>query len=182
MMRSVIDNNRRLNRKTYCYFADAYTCFDKLCLKDCLVELWRAGMREREDYMLYEMNKESNIVIETPVGMTDSIIVHQIVKQGTTFGPKLCSVATKKINGIGEKLSTHITPELTIGAPVYVDDILGIGDCKTVEKVIRNTIRLEKDTKFRFSRKIFKYMVIKTRNGKIEVIKESVRGNHREDR
>ena len=39
-------------------------CFDKLWLKDCLVELWRAGMREREVYMLYEMNKESNIAIE----------------------------------------------------------------------------------------------------------------------
>ena len=68
-------------------------------------------MREREVYMLYEMNKESNIVIETPVGMTDSI------------------------NGIGEEISTHITPELTIGAPVYIDDILGIGDCKRVEKL-----------------------------------------------
>ena len=45
MMRAVIDNNRRLNRKTYYYFADAYKCFDKLWLKDCLVELWRAGMR-----------------------------------------------------------------------------------------------------------------------------------------
>ena len=51
MMRAVIDNNRRLNRKTYCYFADAYKCFDKLWLKDCLVELWRAGMREREVYI-----------------------------------------------------------------------------------------------------------------------------------
>ena len=67
-------SNRRLNRKTYCYFADAYTCFDKLWLKDCLVELWRAGMREREVYILYKMTKESHIVIETPVGMTDSII------------------------------------------------------------------------------------------------------------
>ena len=63
-------SNRRLNRKTYCYFAVAYKCFDKLWLKDCLVELWRAGMRESEVYMLYEMNKASNIVIETPVGMT----------------------------------------------------------------------------------------------------------------
>ena len=156
MMRAVIDNNRRLNIKTYCYFADAYKCFDKLWLKDCLVELWRAGMREREVYMLYEMNKEAHIVIETPVGMTDSITVHEIVKQGTIFGPKLCSVATEKINGIGEEISTHITPELTIGAPVYVDDILGIGDCKTVENVIRNTRRLEEDKKFRFSRKKWK--------------------------
>ena len=109
LMRSVIDNNRRLNRKTYCYFADAYTCFDKLCLKDCLVELWIAGMRQREVYMLYEINKESNIVIETPIGMTDSMTVHDIMKQCTIFGPKLCSVATKKINGIGEEISAHIT-------------------------------------------------------------------------
>ena len=67
-------------------------------------------MREREVYMLYEMNKESHIVIETPVGMTDGITVHEIVKQGTIFGPKLCSVATEKIHGIGEEISTHITP------------------------------------------------------------------------
>ena len=116
MMRAVIDNNRRLNRKT-----DAYKCFDKLWLKDYLVELWRDGMREREVYMLYAMNKESYIVIETLVGITYSIIAHDIVKQGTIFGPKLYSVVTEKINGIGEEISTHITP---IGAPVYVDDIL----------------------------------------------------------
>ena len=48
--------------------------------------------------------------------------------------PNNLLVKSEKINGIGEEISTHITPELTIGAPVYVDDILGIGDCKTVEK------------------------------------------------
>ena len=53
MMRSVIYNIRRLNRKTYCYFADACKCFDKMWLKDCLVELWRAGMREREKFTCY---------------------------------------------------------------------------------------------------------------------------------
>ena len=74
----------------------------------------RAGMRDREVFMLYEMTKESHIVIEIPVGMTDSITVHEIVKQGTIVGPKLCSVATEKINGIWEEISTHITPELTI--------------------------------------------------------------------
>ena len=51
------------------------------------------------------MNKESISVIETPVGMTE-----RIVKQGTVFGPKLCSVSTEKINGIGEEISTYITP------------------------------------------------------------------------
>ena len=174
MMRAVIDSNRRLNRKTYSYLADAYKCFDKLWLKDCLVELWRAGMREREVYMLYEMNKESHIVIEPPVGMTDSITVHEIVKQCTILGPKFCSVATEKINGIGEEISTHITPELTIGAPVYVNDILGISDCKTVEKMIRNSRRLEEDKKLGLVERK-KYMVIKNGKGKIEEIKESVK-------
>ena len=41
-------------------------------------------------------------------------------------------MATEKINGIGEVISKYITPELTIGAPVYVNDILRIGDWKTV--------------------------------------------------
>ena len=54
-------------------------------------------MREREVYMLYEMNNESNIVLETPVGMTDSITVDEIVQQGTIFGQKLCSVAQKRL-------------------------------------------------------------------------------------
>ena len=76
--------------------------------------------------------------------MTDSITVHAIVKQGTIFGQKLCSVATENINDIGEEISTHITPELTIGAPVYVYDILRIGDYKTGERVIRNSRRLDR--------------------------------------
>ena len=75
--------------------------------------------------------------------MTDSITVHEIVKQSTIFGPKLCSVATENINDIGEEISTHITPEHSIGVPEYVNNILGIGDCETVEKVIRNTRRVD---------------------------------------
>ena len=114
--------------------------------------------------------------------MTDSITAHEIVKQGTIFGPKLCSVATEKINGIGEEISTHITPELTIGAPVYVDAILGIGDCKTVEKVIRNSRRLEEDKKIGLLEKnikIYGYKKWKGKHGRDKRI--SKRGNHRED-
>ena len=73
-------------------------------------------------------------MIETPVRITASITVHEIVKQGTIFGQKLCSVVTESIIDIVEEISIHIIPELIIGAPVYVDAILGIGDCKTVEK------------------------------------------------
>ena len=57
MMRAVIDNNRRLNRKTYCYFADTCTCFDKLWLK----ESWNEGEGGLHVILNYT---ESHIVIE----------------------------------------------------------------------------------------------------------------------
>ena len=66
MLRAVIDENCRLNRKTYCYYADAYKCFDRLWLKDCLIDMWKAGMREREVMMIYKMNERAKITIETP--------------------------------------------------------------------------------------------------------------------
>ena len=88
---------------------------------------------------------------------------------------QLVRLATEKINGIGEEISTHITPELSIGEPMHVDYILVIGDCKTVEKVIRNTRGLEEDKTFRFSIKIKIKLVIKSGKGKIEEIKESVK-------
>ena len=131
-------------------------------------------MREWEVFMLYKMNKEARIVMETPVGMTDRITVHGIVTQGTIFSPKVCNVATEKMNGIGEEISTHITPELIIGAPVYVDDILGIGDCKTVENIIKNTRRLEEDKKFSFSRKNLNiWMIYQIKEGFYEEIQKS---------
>ena len=54
-----------------------------------------------------------------------------------------------------------ITPVAGIGAPVYVDDILGVGDVSTMEKVIDNTLKMEDRKKFKFSKKKSKYTVIK---------------------
>ena len=97
MMNAVIDQNRRLKKKSYLYFADAYKCFDRLWLKDCLVELWKAGMREREITIIYEMNRLANIEIRTPNGITKDILVNDIVRQGTIFGPKLCYIYLLKM-------------------------------------------------------------------------------------
>ena len=55
------------------------------------------------------------------------------------------------------RIETMVTPSMSIGVPVYVDDILGIGDRLTV---IENT-RI-KEEKFKFIKKKSKYMVIKS--------------------
>ena len=103
--------------------------------------------------MIYKMNERAKITIETPAGDTGEVKVQEIVIQGTVFGAKLCYVSTQSVNDIGHSILSLITPEAGIGAPVYVDDILGVGDVSTMERVIDNTRKMENMKKFKFSKK-----------------------------
>ena len=68
------------------------------------------------------------------------------------------------------RIETMVTPSMSIGVPVYVDDILGIGDRLTV---IENT-RI-KEEKFKFIKKKSKYMVIKSGKDKEEKVNERIK-------
>ena len=57
-------------------------------------------------------------------------------------------------------MKTVISPEIEVEAPVYVDDILGVGNKDTVEKAIKNTSIMEQRRKFKFNPKKSKYMLI----------------------
>ena len=164
ILRAIIDNDRRLRRNTYIRMADAEKCFDKLWLKDCLVDMKEAGMREREIQMLYSLNKRAEITIQTPVGEAKEIEVKESVKQGTQFGPLMCCANSAQINKMREKTVTHITPELSIGTLVFVDDILAAGSKDVIEKVGQNLGRMEIEKKYIFNIGNGKshYMIIKT--------------------
>ena len=45
------------------------------------------------------------------------------------------------------RIETIVTLSMSIGVPVYVDDVLAIGDRLTVEKVIENTRIMEEKKK-----------------------------------
>ena len=46
--------------------------------------------------ILYEMNKETDIIVRPPVGKTEIIPVKEVIKQGTIFRPIRC--CAKKIH------------------------------------------------------------------------------------
>ena len=46
------------------------------------------------------MNKETDIIIRTPVGNTENIQVKEMVKQGTIFGPIRYCAEASTINSI----------------------------------------------------------------------------------
>ena len=75
---AVVDRNRRLEKETMVMFADAEKCFDKLWLKDCMVDMVKRGTRESEAAMIYKMNEKAKIKIITPFGMTEEIVAERV--------------------------------------------------------------------------------------------------------
>ena len=68
ILNSIIENQRKYKNKTYLFFADARKCFDKLRLKDCLIEMYNLGYSPGRIRSLHKINKTSNIVVDIPLG------------------------------------------------------------------------------------------------------------------
>ena len=168
VIRALFDEGRRYNKPVYFFFADLVKCFDRLWLKDCLNDLSDCGMREREIGLIYKLNREAHFKVDTPAGMTDEIVVQEIVKQGTVFGPKLCCSSTGKIN---EDLNEEeaIFPNVIIKALAYVDDLTGGGSRRFVKAVMEKGKEMEKEKLWEFSAEKSNWMCSKQNAEEIEV-------------
>ena len=142
------------------YYGDLEKCFDKLWLRDSIVEVWKAGVPANEVMLIYKMNEEANIVVDTPFGRTEKAQLKEVVRQGTIWGPTLCAVATEKINSIGERVSTTYSDSTEIESLTFVDDICGAGSRETVGKTIGNCRKIEERKKMTFNEKKSNYQII----------------------
>ena len=84
---SIIVKRRQEKQNTYLMCADTVKCFDKLWLKDCLIEVKELGYSSNDIKTLYEMYEKTDIKIETPFGEIISMEIQEVVKQGSTDGP-----------------------------------------------------------------------------------------------
>ena len=123
---NVIEDYRERGENLYLLFADLEKCFDKLHLKDCIIEVVEAGVPVEEAIFIYEMNRDIEAEVDTPVGLTNKIHIEEAVRQGTVLGPPLCGVSTNRINKMG-KNGGIILNKTEIQCPIFVDDIIGMG-------------------------------------------------------
>lgn len=172
---AIIEKRRKLGKKTYIFFADAVKCFDKLWLKDCLLEMYKAGVPCTEVKTLFDMNKRVNIRIKTPTGIVDPFEAMEIVKQGTVTGPILCCIVTDKVNDIGEPVIVNYAYNINTKMMIFVDDVNAAGGADDIRKGIRNCNQMEKKKKVTYGLKKSKYMVINTGRDKEEIISEEVK-------
>ena len=166
--------NRKLGKKTYVVFGDAVKCFDKLWLRDALVEMYKAGCNLQDIQMMYKMNEDTGLIVETPLGRTGRVAVGEIVKQGTVLGPQLCCVETDQINKIGENQEKMVGDQM-VGILVFVDDVMRAGGAEEIRRAIRNFAAMETLKKFTYGLKKTNYMIIKTGREKDEEVVESVK-------
>ncbi len=174
LLSETIRRNKRIGKKTYIIYGDAVKCFDKLWLRDTLVELYKAGCSPQDIGMIYEMNRETEISISTPVGKTEKIKIGEVVKQGTVLGPTLCCVETDQINNMGEDQERALGDQV-IGILVFVDDVMSAGSAEDIERCIRNMNQMEKLKKFTYGLKKTKYMVINSGREEKQKIVEAVK-------
>ena len=145
-LNAVIDYNKFLGRETYILFADAYKCFDKLNLKECVKEYYKI-VGATEAMKIYKMNEVGKAVVRTPLGETGMIEVNEVVRQGTVTGPKLCSNDTDQVNKVGHQHITTIGPNIIVKTMAYVDDLQNPSSSVSGLKAAGENLRTMEQTK-----------------------------------
>ena len=111
---------------------DYKQCFDSMWLKETMNDLFEAGVQDDQLGVLFEANKEINLAIKTPNGLTDRVKVEEIILQGDVFGPMQCSVTVDSFGKeciLEDKHLYYYKDEVPVPILTMVDDALAITEC-----------------------------------------------------
>ena len=124
LLRAAIDHSKYIKKPLYLTLYDYSQCFDSLWLSDCLMSLWKLGVKTEALNNIKKLNEMCNFTVKTPVGTTKEANITSIVQQGSVSGGALCSASTGEITG--EDLGGGCQIGLSnIKCLTFVDDIAG---------------------------------------------------------
>ena len=104
--------------------------FDSIDLELALNDLYDVGVSDDTLALLHQANKDVDMAVKTPSGLTDRQVIKNSVLQGDTFGSIMASV---QVDSIGKECvkeghtNTYLYKnELPVGFLGLVDDIIGV--------------------------------------------------------
>ena len=102
--------------------------FDGIDLEEALSDLYNAGVEDDNLELLHQANKEIQMAVNTPSGLTERQTVTNSVLQGDTWGSILASVQVDSIakECVAEGHSYQYKNKLAVGFLGLVDDIVGV--------------------------------------------------------
>ena len=102
--------------------------FDSINLKQAIIDIHEAGLKDDNLSLLYNANREIFMAVNTPSGLTERQRISDTVLQGDTFGSLLASVM---VDSIGQECRASgygysYMNKLSVGILGLVDDIIGV--------------------------------------------------------
>ena len=73
-------------------------CFDKLWLKDSLIEM-EIRYSKNDIKKLHKVNKTTKVVVYNAIANAQSTQITEAIKQGSIFGRTMFCATTAKVNG-----------------------------------------------------------------------------------
>ena len=99
--------------------------FDSECLSDCMNELYKSNLKGKLYRLIYQLNKETIVQVNTPVGMTEQVSTGEGVGQGTIDGAVISAVNLDK--GIQDFFASSEEEMeyggLKLGPIIFQDDV-----------------------------------------------------------
>ena len=129
---------------------DYRQCFDSLWLKECMNDVYKAGIDNDKFALLYNANSSVEIAVKTPVGKTSRQTINDAIIQGDVIGAILCS---KTVDTFGQKCLkrseyTYLyRGEVEIPPLSMVDDLLTISECGYKTSMVHGFMKIMTDSK-----------------------------------
>ena len=129
---------------------DYRQCFDSLWLSECLNDIYESGLKDDKLALIYDINSKVNFRVKTPVGLTNSEAIENVICQGDVFGPILCS---NQVDTFGKECLEHkkytymYKGEVEIPPLGMVDDLLCVSECGHKTTMLNTFINFKSTSK-----------------------------------
>ena len=128
-LRAVMDQYSYLDKPLYIEFIDLVKAFDKMVLKNVMIDLWNAGVKGTIWRNIYNINKQAFIKIKTPLGLTPDAEIGETLKQGSVLASTLAALHTDGVNKMFSNNEAGISyGDVKINQLLFQDDILKVED------------------------------------------------------
>ena len=94
--------------------------------------MFEAGVDDDQLALMYEANRNVNVAVKAPNGLTDRVNIKDIILQGDVFGPIQCSVSVDSFGKECLEEDKHLyyyKDEVPIPILTMVDDAIAISEC-----------------------------------------------------
>jgi hypothetical protein len=119
-------------------------------LEETMNDMFEAGVDDDHLALIYEANKEVQVAVKTPNGLTDRVTFKEIILQGDVFGPIECSVSVDTYGKECLEEDKHLylyKDEVAVPILTMVDDALAVSECGYKTNMLNSFINTKTNMK-----------------------------------